>query len=192
MPKLADDNLSPWQLWPETEAALQGAIDAVLEAVPEARNFARQLERTTSTRVLDWIDHLELSGGEMAQRRLEALGFEVENVAVPHETLSFHHPGAQFPRVLVSGGGDHLEPIAIALKCDRVADVLLANGMNRPIYGARRSLFRQATLFRNRRKALRIIERCGYRGYMPVPLTSRGVERYEAVQEMWRSARPRL
>lgn len=188
MPQSADDNRSPWQLWPETEAALERWTDALLSALPPAGDFVRELEQTTSTRAFDWLDHITLAGNENAERTLQELGFEREDVQAPQSALAFHHPDAQFPRVLLHRhDANEPTPIALSLKCDRVADVLLANGLDRPIRGARRGPFREATLFEEAGRALRVTERCGYRGYVPLPFTADNVERYEAAQEMWRT-----
>lgn len=188
MPQPADDNRSPWQLWPETESALQAWLDALLAMLPAAADFVHKLEQTTSTRTFDWVDHLILLGDENAESTLNALGFEREDVPTPDDARAFYHPHAQFPRVLLHhGDAGEAQPIALALKCDRVADVLLANGLNRPIRGVRRSPFREATLFEENGRSLRVTERCGYRGYVPVSFTADDAERYETAQELWRT-----
>ena len=122
MPQPADDNHSPWQVWPETERALQNWIDALLAALPAAADFVRELEQHTSTRVFDWVDYLALAGDEGAARVLRELGFEHEDVATPNGATAFHHPGGQFPRVLLhSDDTTEPTPTALSLKCDRVA-----------------------------------------------------------------------
>ena len=187
MQQPTDDNASPWQRWPDSEAKLVQWLDAVLAAVPEAEAFVRRLEQATSTRALDWVDHLTLAGGDAAERELVKLGFESEAVPTPDHASAFFHPGAQLPRVVVRQAGQTVSPIGVGLKCDRVADVLLANGMDRPITGARRGPYREATLFEAHGGALRVVERCGYRGCVPPQFSAADAERYEAAQELWRT-----
>lgn len=178
---------SPWRLWPETERALQRWAEETLTALPEARAYVDRLERTTSTRVLDWLDHLRLAGDREARQSLHDLGFRRENVAVPTGVTAWHHPGAQFPRLVLHDAEGPLKPTALALKCDRVADTLLAVGLHRPIRGAARSAYREATLFENERSALRVVQRCGYRGHVPVAFAADDLERCEQAQELWRT-----
>ena len=189
MPERPDDNQSPWLRWPDAEALLQRWIAALLDAMPAAQRFASLLETRTSTRLLDWVDYLIVTGGKAAGHQLREIGFEPEPVRVPARTNAFHHPGAQFPRVLVRDEGEHsdgtVSPVVLSLKCDRVADVLLTHGLSRPIHGAPRSPFREATLFEEDGRALRVTERCGYRGYVPVDFDARDVERCETAHELW-------
>jgi len=189
MTSSVDDNASPWQRWPRSEAQLLRWTDAALAAAPEAQAFVRRLEATTSTRALDWVDHVTLTGGAAAEDELRALGFEAESAPTPESANAFYHPGAQLPRVLVRQEHDNSDvaAVALALKCDRVADVLLACGMDRPIRGARRGPYREATLFEHDGAALRVVERCGYRGYVATPFSGADAERHEAAQELWRT-----
>lgn len=159
-----------WRPWLETSAWLDEQVERLLAASPEARAMLAAIERGTSTRTADWLDHLCLPAPPPAE-----LGFERLGVPVPSHAEAWWHRQAMFPMLLVGG-----EP-GLALKCESVVGLLEAHGLSRPILGRPESVFRAAELF----PALSAVERHGFRGFVaqpPLPLLE--------ARELW-AARPR-
>ena len=162
-----------WKCWPQAETLVVAWIDRVLSLSPAIRDFLLRVERQTSSRVIDWLDYIEVAG-QSAAADLESAGFVVEDVPTPDGSTAWRHPQAQLPRVVVNSGGDAGKPplpVALALKCDRVADMLLANALHQPIVGEPLGRWRQATLVTQAVDAdvnveLRAVERAGYRGFL--------------------------
>jgi len=149
-----------WQLCPRAERIVLDAIEDVLTRLPQAAEFVNRLTRATSIRVIDWADYVVLADTGPAERELASAGFEAEAVGAPPLWRPFAHPGAQLPRVVLapledlegpasSGPGRPRRSVALqlALKCDAVADVPLANGLCRPIVGPPLGPLCQAALF---------------------------------------------
>lgn len=172
-----------WKTWPEAERLVVEWIEAILARVEPAADFVGRLERATSTQALDWVDYI-LVGASSAP--LAAVGYEKASLPVPDGLSVWRHPGAQLPNVLSAEDGPH----AVALKCDRVADVLLANGLNREIVGRPGEPLRQATLWQDNDAELRVVERHGYAGYTPATWSPEQILLVRQAEETWRT-RPR-
>src|SRR5207237_816520 len=91
-------------------------VDAGLEVVESAfaAGLARRMREATSTRFVDWVDHLVLADRPGLARRLEGLGYAREAIAYAVHTPIYGHPGAIFPRVaVVPGAGPEVREVAI-------------------------------------------------------------------------------
>jgi hypothetical protein len=80
-------------------------------------------------------------------------------------------------------------PMVVALRCESVADFLVAHGLVREPEGAPLSRYRRVTVSEEGSVCLEVIERRGYRGYIPAR-PSGEVEGLLKAAELWRS-RPR-
>ena len=63
-----------WLRYPEAEAYVEGLLDEVTEGMPAVHELAVELLDKTGSRLLDWLDHFILVGGdrprgELADRR---------------------------------------------------------------------------------------------------------------------------
>jgi hypothetical protein len=77
--------VNEWTVHPEAEALVDQALQALLHELPRLAAFADDLHRRTSTRLIDWIDHLSGPAGA---------GFE------PTVDGLHRHPGAQLPALV--------------------------------------------------------------------------------------------
>lgn len=105
-----------WRLHPEAEQVVDGLVTAALGASPRLRALADALLDQTSTRLVDWLDHL---GGPIDTQTLADTGF-VEG----HGTTAgiWRHPAAQLPAIVPG------ERRLVALRVDDAAVFAVMHG----------------------------------------------------------------
>jgi hypothetical protein len=141
-----------WKPQPEAAAALHAALAALLVRLPQAVALGQRLRDETGTRLVDWIDHLQVPETELAPFR--AAGF----VAADDGRLV--HPGGIFPAVVAG-------PRRLALRVEDVVDALAALGSTAPIHGDPGPGLRAACLAGGDDAELWLVSRCGYDGIAP-------------------------
>jgi hypothetical protein len=90
-----------WLRYPETESYVAERLDDLVASMPHVHALVGLLTRRTSSRLVDWLDHLMLADGDLPRSQLADLGFEVEDVPVEPGDAVYHHPGSLFPRILL-------------------------------------------------------------------------------------------
>ena len=55
--------MSEWQRYPDAEAFLAGKVVEYVSAMPQARVLQADLLVYTSSRLMDWLDHLDRQTG---------------------------------------------------------------------------------------------------------------------------------
>jgi hypothetical protein len=108
-----------WRLFPEAEEYLLGLVRGFLSRHSYAANLADRIERETSTRFLDWIDHIVIRESEADIKALEKLGFDLgPDRETPDGMHSFRRYGSTlFPILLTQKAMTQL-----AIKVERVED----------------------------------------------------------------------
>ncbi|MFK7779177.1 MAG: hypothetical protein QM501_13810 [Gimesia sp.] len=147
-----------WRQYPETADFLNQKLDSFLSHSRLLRKFTDDLKSKTGTRLIDWVDHLELcSSGEMEETLLW-LGYEKSTDSI---IPLFQHSAAQFPAVKLTS--EKME--SIFLSVDSVDDFLAAyEGTLSPlIEGAIGAAVRRRLAFQENDVALHVIERHGAR-----------------------------
>ncbi len=179
-----------WTTWPHAEALIQEHLDQFLAIHERARRLAADMERYTSTRLFDWLDHLILSGDRRLIAWICAAGYVSEAAETGASITLFRHPGAQLPRLALRPGGSEPDVLAIAIKVDSIAGFLLAHGIQAPVQGSVLSPYRIATLWPEAGRVVLAVERRGYRGLVPQRRPIEDVRRYLTARERW-ATRPR-
>jgi len=169
-----------WYRHPEAEAFVARRLDELMAALPAARNLAAALEARTSSRLLDWVDHLVLADGDRPRGELADLGFEREDVAAGPQQTVYHHPGTMLPRIVLR---DHSPaaagtPLAVALQAEEAGAFLMANGLAAPIEGTVLGPYRRATAWQAGGRAVLVVERRGHAGFVPVEMPPDDAARY--------------
>jgi hypothetical protein len=85
-----------WGLHPDAEAVADEALAAALRASPRLAAWADGLLATTSTRLVDWVDHV---AGPLDTAAAAAAGYVLDDA-----TGLWRHPGAQLPALAESPG----------------------------------------------------------------------------------------
>ncbi|MEK7241927.1 MAG: hypothetical protein AAB048_04055, partial [Planctomycetota bacterium] len=132
-----------WKRYPEAEAFFLGGLDAFLKAHQVAARLEQKIREHTSTRLIDWVDHIVLPGSGPTRTRLARMGFIPDPLGEnPPGRIAFLHGGAVFPNVVLQGGkasdelatytkGSSVGPILeLALKVESVADFAARQGLD--------------------------------------------------------------
>ena len=151
-----------WTCHPEAAAFVAREVAAGLAGNAFAADLARRMAVETSTRLVDWVDHLRIPERGRLRAELSALGFTPRADA----TGVFDHDGGMFPALVLS----RVEGPALAIKVESVADFVAAHGLSAEILGPPLGPFRSARV-EGVGSTFAAVERRGYRGFEPFPST---------------------
>jgi hypothetical protein len=191
-----------WQRWPETESFLEGKVQSALGNNAFAAELARRMGDETSTRIVDWIDHLVLADRPGLVEELGRLGYARAADSFGVNEPSFRHPGGQFPALGVAskpGGGP--EVVTMALKVESIADFSAASDLGLEAIGYPMGPYRFAGVeVAGAETALIVVERRGYLGFEPFPsswaraglMTPHAARDALAARELWQGRRRRF
>ncbi len=177
-----------WLRHPEAEEF----VKALTTGLPTFARLADGLLSHTSTRLVDWLDHVVLADGDRPRRELANLGFEPHAVPVQAGDKVLHHPGAVFPRLILRAGTP-AEPgtmLVAAIQVEDIAAFLSAQRLSNPIEGSPLGPFRRALAWQTDSVNVWVVERRGHAGLIPVRMPADYAERYLTAYERWAS-RPR-
>lgn len=175
-----------WQRHPKSETLLLTLIEECSRTNPMIADLQEALLQQTSTRLFDWIDHLIIGRSDELETALAEDGFLPETTTASYRVL--HHPGAQFPRVVVEDRAESIKGLAVAV--DSIADFLMARGISRKIEGTPMSDYRRCCISIEEGIALWVVERRGTRDMEPTYADEKASARYLQALELWKT-RPR-
>ena len=156
-----------WKRFPEAEAFVDDRIASALAGNAFAADLARRMEAETSTRFVDWVDHLVLSDRPGLESRLEGLGFRRESVGYDAGAPVFGHDGGMFPRLaIVTGSGAEVREVAIQV--ESLANFSRAHDLGLEPVGAPLGPYRVARIA-GAETGFAAVERRGYLGFEPFP-----------------------
>ena len=190
---MTERNEFEWYRHPEAEGFVSERLDEYVAAMPLAGKLAGAMLARTSSRLVDWLDHLVLVAGDLPRGQLADLGFEEEDVPLEPDTVAYHHPGAILPRILLrtGTGAQPGSTVAAAIQVEDVSHFLMANQGSVPIEGTLSSLYRRAKAGETDGRELWVVERRGHAGFVPVEMSPDYPQRYLQAFERW-ATRPRI
>jgi hypothetical protein len=172
-----------WPLCYSAENLILGFIDAFLSRNGFARRLSERMRDETGSIMIDWVDHLVVSPSH--ETELRAAGFTDDPLGeAPSGKKVLWHPEAMLPRVLLAEA-DPSFPAMLAIHVDRLAEFLLAQGVSVPIEGEPLTRFRRAVIWQENGTSFEVIERRGYRGYLPAKPKPGAVEAFLQAEELW-------
>ncbi len=189
-----------WQRFPQTEAHLDRLIGSVLDANPFAAELAQRMATETSTRFVDWVDHLVLSRREGLDAELEALGYSRSNIPYGVGAPAFRHVGGIFPPLAILPG-DGPEVLEVAIKVESIAAFSSAHNLGLEIVGYPVGPYRFGRVDLSEAKTgLIAVERRGYLGFEPFPsswardgrMPPHAAREALAARELWQGRRRRF
>ncbi|MEO6808981.1 MAG: hypothetical protein ABI353_07700 [Isosphaeraceae bacterium] len=187
-----------WQLHPGAEARVNAWIDDALVGNAFAAELAKRMTDETSTRFVDWVDHLVVTDRDGLARGLYGLGFRREASPYAVGTPVYGHPGGIFPGIaLAPGPGAEVREVAV--KVESIADFSRAHDLGLEIAGPPLGPYRVGKIA-GVTTSLAVVERRGYRGFEPFPgdLARRGLMAPQAARdalaarELWQGRRRRF
>ncbi len=172
-----------WKCHPKAEHALVELLEGCSRLNPAIARLQEQLLQDTSTRLFDWLDHLIIGSQQSQEEKWEELGFVSETVAASYRVL--HHPGAQFPRLVVMDEGPPLQGVAVSV--ESIADFLMVRGMSSPIEGSPLSPYRRCCVADEQEVSLWVVERRSTTSMEPTFRTEKELSNYFKAVEVWQS-----
>lgn len=151
-----------WGLYAKVEKWFLRVIEDFKENTV-LRGIDSKLPESTSSRLLDWVDHIILPESKQTVHELEGMGFQREG---NNSTEAYEHPGAMLPHVVIAGGSSDLKA-GVAIRVETIADFLQVNGFHADIEGSPFSPFRRALAHLEKGAALYAVERRGAKGFEP-------------------------
>ena len=171
-----------WKCQPKAESLVLGILEKAIQTNPDIAELSRDLEKHTSTRLFDWLDHVSVNNAPELEKELQESGY------LPHITTSnyrvFHQPEAQLPRIVIYD--DTPEFIDIAVIVDSIADFLMARNLPAYIEGSPYSGYRRSCVTSENGVSLWIVERRGILTMEPVYQDAGYLERYFEAHEIWK------
>ena len=153
-----------WERHAEAEQLCLDIIDICIQKNNAIARFNELLIKQTSSRMLDWADHLLWRDSQQTRTKLDKLGF----VRQPDTTHpAFYHPGALLPSIVLTGNPAGSEA-GVALRVENIAEFLQVNGFRAEIDGGSLSTYRRANIQRESDIDFLVVERVGTTGYEPV------------------------
>lgn len=181
-----------WRRHPEAEAYIGRHLDTFTAALPAAAQLDGQMLARTGSRLSDWLDHLVLAAGDQPQAELRDLGFEREEVPAAPDDQVFRHRGTVLPPVLLRPApAEPGTPLAAAIQVDDIGFFLMTHHLSSPIEGTPASPYRRARAWQQDGRALWVVERRGYPGFVPLDMPPDYADQILRAFERW-ATRPRL
>jgi hypothetical protein len=173
-----------WQQHPEAEQWLKSQYEALKNSSARIQALENEFLQKTSTRLFDWISHITLPFENEIPNHLESLGFERE-IKTENYVL-YHHPGAQFPRIVLC----FKQTKGLSILADEISSFFLANRLDDPIEGMVLGAFRKGIFHQEKDLFLACVERRGTRSIEPTHESKEQIVSFLLAKEMWRT-RPR-
>ena len=174
-----------WPLCYDAENYVTAKIEAFLARNRFAQLLAERMIKETGTLLLDWTDHIVVSPAEMQE--LHAIGYrkEASAEAASGQTV-FWHPEAMLPRIVVEASQSRTDfPSGIAIRVDDISDFIAAHHLEGEPEGAPFSQFRCLRVAEENGTRFEVVQRRGYRGYLPRK-TSNAADLLTA-KELWQT-----
>lgn len=187
-----------WKRYPEAEAFFLEGLNTFLKAHQRAARLEQRIREQTSTRLIDWVDHIVLPDSSPTRARLAKMGFTLDLLGeAPPGRTALWHTGALFPNIVLqeerSGRGiSQYAPtiLEVALKVESVADFAVKQEIDLPLEGAPKSRYRKVLVAEEGGLSLLAVERRAYRGYLCETPPPEYYDEYIGTEELWRT-RPR-
>ncbi len=178
-------SLYQWTCHPRAESLLLEILNQYLQASPMMAHLQEELQRHTSTRLFDWLDHLAVQASSLLERELLEVGFVCEHVMADYRV--FIHPGAQLPKVVVR---ENDLQAGIAVKVESIGDFLMVRGLTCWIEGTPLSGYRRSCVSTENNVSLWVVERRAGHAMEPIYNSPIAVDQYIEAKEKWQT-RPR-
>ncbi|MFO0830058.1 MAG: hypothetical protein U0572_18095 [Phycisphaerales bacterium] len=160
-----------WEPQPAAQSVLQELVHEFLGHTPFARELARRMIEESGTRFIDWIDFIEFPATESMLRRIAAAGWRP--TPYPGATHCHSNPLGVFPRLLPTPAGSQHGATKLGIKVDCVIAFMRSHGIQGfdRVIGAAHEQLRMVKAASGHGTELWAIERHGYRGFQPVPMS---------------------
>ncbi len=175
-----------WERQAEAEKACVDLLDDYKRKNSVLGRFEQKLILRTSSRLLDWVDHILVQDTKRMREKLNDVGF-VKHTGTRYEAM--YHPGALLPRIVLAGQNSGMDQ-GVALRVESISDFLQANGFRAGIEGGPFGPYRRAVVGMEGGVGMMVVERRGTMDYDPASLSDGHLRNYLEGVEAWQN-RPR-
>lgn len=172
-----------WKRFKKAEALFMRHITEFKKDNAVFKTIDSKLTTLTSSRMLDWIDHIVVPDTKERTKELAALGFQAQNDS---NVRAYELPGALVPRVILSVKGGPKKGVAI--RVDSIADFLQVNRVQAEIEGSPFSPLRRALISIEKDMALFVIERRGTKNFTPAYTDASYLTGHFEALERWKNS----
>lgn len=161
-----------WQRYPKVQVFLDEKIDKALQKNKSLKAFADDLEKKSSTRLFDWLDHLVI--GREAEPFLREEGYTKVGDGL------FRHFRAQFPKVVTDD-----RKSALYVTVESIEDFFLARGQKGAIEGSPLASYRRALVSDEGGVEFWVVERRSETGIKPEELYPEEIAKRLEAKSLW-------
>ena len=156
-----------WKRHPEAEALIAGLLATAIDGNPFLSALSSRMKAETSTRLVDWVDHLIVTDRPGLNLRVIDADFVREPLSYGVGSTVYGHQGGMFPRIVVcSGAGPEVREVAITV--ESVAQFSRAHDLGLVPSGYPMGPYRIGAVPGGATRLV-AVERRGYRGFEPFP-----------------------
>jgi len=176
MPEIDSDSFL-WTPQPIAANWVRSRLDEAQTKLPFLAHLGDRMLADTGTKLIDWVEHFEMSDSDSICQELQGVGYRMEVSEHPDsQETEYIHPLGMFPRVRIRRDSKVREPamVGVGIRVESVDDFLRAHAL-RPdsVIGPENSRFRFAEIENTRGCCLTAVERHGWRG-LDLPNDSQG------------------
>ena len=172
-----------WRRFPKVERRFLSWIDEFKKDNAVLREIDSRLNTLTSSKIIDWIDHILLPDTEQTEREIEGLGFQKQSDA---KVRAYRHPGVFLPSIVLPGDSSK-QKAGIAIRVESISDFMQVNGFHAEIEGLPFSPLRRALLSIENGIAIFAVERRGTSNFEPTYPDDGYLSGYLKAVENWKN-----
>ncbi len=151
-----------WETHPELESFINENVEFFISHNKFAKWLSKRMMDETSTRFVDWIDHMAVPENRVTEVTLKKLGLvEIKEIDKPDGFRVFRHPRSYLFPILLSSEKEMI----VTLKPECIDDFLQALSIGITPEGEPFSHIRYARINKEGDFILNAIERRGYKGF---------------------------
>ena len=192
-PATAKEQRFDWPVCYEAENLVMCQIEGFLARNTFAARLSQRMRLETGTLLIDWVDYLALSAD--AEPALRIAGFTDDPLGETPvgDQRTLGHPEALLPRAILDPGLPAARnPHKLAVRVDSISDFMAAHGINAEPEGEPLSGFRRIVASREQDTWFEVIERRGYRGFIPGKNNRGQAQALQQARELWKTRRRNL
>ncbi len=145
-----------WKCEPEAERLILAILEETRKST-DVLHLEKQLEEVTSTRLMDWVDHVQVPTTKLTRDKVLKVGFK-QVQATPSYTV-FCHPGAQLPQIVLYQIPEG--KISVSVSVEKIDHYLMVRGIDRKIEGTVFSGYRRCLISEESNILFYVVERAG-------------------------------
>jgi hypothetical protein len=179
-----------WPLCYHAENLILDQVTAFLSRNNFASKLSDRMRNETGTLFIDWLDYILLS--KHNESALRKVGFTEDPFSeMPAGAqITLYHPEAMLPRVIIDRNAANSEfPPALAIHVDDISNFMAVHGIVTEPEGGPLTRFRRLTASEENGTRFEVVERRGYRGYVPEKQDPGYAANILKAHELWKTRR---